>query len=263
MNKSILHIKICLLVLMVSFPVLGKGGKRLLKNQEIFESLVQTNPIQLEELVIEEYKTDLMKSIELLQKKKSRLSSDKDFLSHLFYYVHRVYLKKYKPYQSFEKLFANGEYGCLTGTALYALILEEFGYRVEIRETNYHVFLLVKTDEARYLIESTDPLHGFLSDNRLISERLSAISVKTGVTNSGKYQFNCKINRAIQLDELIGLQYYNVATQYYNQGYFDLALCFLQKSRQTYHSKRQKEFFELISSQKAIASENNIASSFK
>ncbi len=203
-----------------------------------------------------------MDRITILKKKKKRLASDEAFLRKVFYHIHRVYLKKYKPYQSFEKLFEKGEYGCLTGTALYALILQELDYQIEIRETNYHVFLLVTTENEKFLIESTDPLHGFLAGEKAISKRLKEISEKNMLADStDKYEFKCKINRTIQLEELIGLQYYNVATQYYNRGYFELALHFLHKSRQTYQSERQKEFFGLIVSQTSINANRVMASS--
>ncbi len=246
----------------ISYSACGKGGNHLLKTHEIFEGLIQTNTLKIEESMMDKYKLEFSDRINSLRKKKNRLSTDEAFLRHVFYKIHRVYLKKYKPYQSFEKLFEKGEYGCLTGTALYALILEELGYQIEIRETNYHVFLLVKAGNKQFLIESTDPLYGFLADEKAIAKRLNEISLKnTLAEKTEKYEFKCRINRTIRLEELIGLQYYNVATQYYNRGHFELALHFLHKSRQTYQSERQKEFFGLIVSQTSSA--NRIMASSK
>jgi hypothetical protein len=262
MKIQSLHIKLFLLAFAISYSTYGKGGNRLLKTQETFESLIQTNTIKLDESVVDRYKLDFLDRINSLRNKKEKLPNDKVFLEHLFYKIHRVYLKKYKPYQSFEKLFEKGEYGCLTGTALYALILEELGYQTEIRETNYHVFLLVKAGNERFLIESTDPLNGFLADEKLISKRLKTIDSENKLSEKGeRYEFACKINRTIRLKELIGLQYYNVATQYYNRGYLELAIHFLHKSRQTYQSGRQKEFFNLIISQKSTSTNSVLASS--
>ncbi|MFT5913580.1 MAG: hypothetical protein ACI81T_000059 [Bacteroidia bacterium] len=263
MKIQFLHIKLFFLAFAISYSSYGKEGNRLLKTQEIFESLIQTHSIRIEEPIVDKYKSDFLDRINLFKQKKEKSLNDEAFLEHLFYKVHRVYLKKYKPYQSFEKLFEKGEYGCLTGTALYALILEELGYQTEIRETNYHIFLIVQTENQRFLIESTDPLNGFLASAVLISKRLKEINSNSLFSDKAeRYEFKCKINRKIRLEELIGLQYYNVATQYYNRGYFELAIHFLHKSRQTYQSGRQKEFFELILSQSSTVS-NTFAISSK
>ncbi|MFY0651689.1 MAG: hypothetical protein JXQ96_06630 [Cyclobacteriaceae bacterium] len=183
--------------------------------------------------------------VDALVEKKIRWNNDKRFLEHLFYKVHRKYLKKYVAYQSFQELFDYGTYGCLTGTALYAFLLSELGYEYEIIETNYHMFLLVHAGGKRYLMESTDPFAGFEYKSAEIEKRISAAQEqnKTG----GKYHtFSYNIYRSISYDDLIGLQYYNTAINAYNKGKLGLALYCLNESARLNQSERIKEFLHLM-----------------
>lgn len=261
MQLNISQINLFLIAFAISFSAMGKEGNRALKTQEVLVQLIQTNSIELEEQIVDRYKAEFLTKVIFLHRKKERFGNDERFLKYLFFHIHRVYLKKYRPYQSFERLFEKGEYGCLTGTALYALFLEEFGYDFEIRETNFHVFLIVKGKNTRFLIESTNPMYGFISDKKYIEEKLkNSDSADYLSEKKGSYKFVCNINRSIQLGELVGLQYYNVATQYYNNGNFDLAMYFLSKSKLTYRSERQKEFFRLIVSSIPQIGKQNMAS---
>ncbi len=81
-----------------------------------------------------------------LKLKQLKWNDSHRLLKKVFFQVHKEYLKEYVPYQSFQDLFETGTYGCLTGTALYAFLLEELGFEYEIIETNYHMFLLVNAD---------------------------------------------------------------------------------------------------------------------
>jgi hypothetical protein len=213
----------------------------------VFDQLLKIENTTLSEDIIESYKTDFLKTISSYQSKQVKRGQNTKALKHLFYKTHRQYLKSYVPYQSFAKLLTDGTYGCLTATALYALLLEELGYEYEIIETNYHIFLVGEVSGQRFLIESTDPINGFLDSDKEIDERLNEVTAK-GATPSteDRYRFSFNINRSISLEEMVGLQYYNMASQAYNNGNYIQAVADLDRAHQYYQSERINEFLLLV-----------------
>ncbi|MEQ6121903.1 hypothetical protein [Reichenbachiella sp. MALMAid0571] len=189
--------------------------------------------------------------VDELKLKQHRWNDNHRLLKRVFFQVHKEYLKKYVPYQSFQDLFETGTYGCLTGTALYAFLMDELGYEYEIIETNYHMFLLVNTDGHQYLIESTDPINGFVYKADEIESRIDA-AMKQNKPRGGK-GFSYDIYKSISYVELIGLQYYNTAVNSYNSGNLSLALYSLNEASRFDRSQRIKELLELI-----MASEQEI-----
>ena len=180
-----------------------------------------------------------------LKLKQLKWNDSHRLLKKVFFQVHKEYLKEYVPYQSFQDLFETGTYGCLTGTALYAFLLEELGFEYEIIETNYHMFLLVNADGHQYLIESTDPINGFVHKADEIAMRIKA-AVEQNKSKVGQKGFSYDIYKSISYVELIGLQYYNTAVNSYNSGNLALALYSLNEASRFDRSQRIKELLELI-----------------
>jgi hypothetical protein len=166
-------------------------------------------------------------------------------LEHLFYKVHQKYLKQYVPYQSFQDLFDTGTYGCLTGTALYAFLLDELGYEYEIIETNYHMFLKVKTNGKNYLLESTDPFNGFEYLEKEIEKRIADAHLKNK-SGGEHHTFSYDIYRSITFTDLIGLQYYNVSIDAFNEGNLKKALYCLNEASKMNKSERISEMLTLM-----------------
>lgn len=188
-----------------------------------------------------------------LKLKKQKWNNDHRLLRHVFYSTHREYLKKYEPYQSFQDIFWTGTYGCLTGTALYAFLMEELGFNYEIIETNYHMFLLVKTDDKEYLIESTDPAHGFVHSKKAISHRIKE-AIEYNRDDSRSYAFKYDIYKSVSHIELIGLQYYNTAIDAYNNENFVMTLYCLNEASRINPSERISAFIELL--EKSVNDQN-------
>lgn len=213
----------------------------------VFHELLKIEKSSLSENLIMSYKSKFSTTVDFYKEKQLKWGNNTKAIERLFYKIHRTYLKNYVPYQSFSKLLSDGTYGCLTATALYALLLEELGYDYEIIETNYHIFLVGEIDGHRFLIESTDPINGFISSSEEISERLKEVAVRgTSPNNEDRYRFSFNINRPISLEEMIGLQYYNMATKSYNEGEYIQAVANLDNAYKYYQSERINEFLLLI-----------------
>jgi hypothetical protein len=94
----------------------------------------------------------MFKFLTRLSEKREAFKNEELFLSHVFTKTHQRFLKRYTEPSSFNDLLKDGNYNCLTGTALYALILEHLHFRYQVIETNYHIFLLVTTENGQVLI---------------------------------------------------------------------------------------------------------------
>jgi hypothetical protein len=186
-----------------------------------------------------------------MQQRQSKLSSDKALLDQLFYTVHRKYLKEYKPYMSFFSLLDQGAYNCLTATALYAILLDELGISYQVYETDYHIFLLAETAEGeQILLETTDPLYGFVSGREEIKQRIKDICndalAEGEVLDRPYFDFDLQVFRPINLQQLAGLQYYNQAAYLYNTQRPGQAAVSLSKGRLLYQAERFDKLAQLL-----------------
>lgn len=174
---------------------------------------------------------------------------DTKFLSLLFNKTHQKFLKNYGEGASFYKLVDKGIYNCLTATALYAIMLDEFEFEYEVIETNYHIFLLVGTTDGTVLLETTDPVFGFVADEKVIRERLGAYGQEV-LSNTDKdktfYQYAASLFNKVTLDEVRGLLYYNQAVKSYNERKFVDAVTYLDHAVKYYNSQRLIEFANLV-----------------
>ncbi len=87
-------------------------------------------------------------------------------LEYLQKVLHEKYLLKYQFIVDFPTLIDSGTYNCVTGTALYAFVLEKLGIEFQVYERPNHVYLTAGTEAT--IIESTDPKKGvFMPSDRL------------------------------------------------------------------------------------------------
>src|ERR1041384_3391949 len=87
---------------------------------------------------------NFMAYVQRLESKRSSFRDDHAFVHYLFYKTHQKMLRFYQSQASFDQLLNGGTYNCLTGTAVYAMLLSHFGLPYTIVETNYHIFILTE-----------------------------------------------------------------------------------------------------------------------
>ena len=177
---------------------------------------------------VEAYEARYEALVTKLKEKQATSKSDALFLKHVFYTVHRKMLGEYEQYVTFSEIFKKEKkYDCVTGTALYALILDELGIDFQIHETDYHVYLVAYAGGKEYLFESTDALAGFAWDSKEIDERRAFVNQEsirintelamTGLaSNEESGQGVTYIDNVVNLRQLAGLHYYNQALKQFN-----------------------------------------------
>jgi hypothetical protein len=188
-----------------------------------------------------------------LNQTKSRKKTDLEFLRTVFFKTHRKFLKRYDASATFPQTMETGTYGCLSGTALYSMILSHFGYEYEIIEMASHVYLKARVNNQIVLIESTIPEGGFLEKAREInklseqyadnSRKLNSIIAIAGIdTDNGQDTYQ----KSISMTQLSGLQYYNMAIYDLKDGALEAAFANAAESVTLYPSKRTELLMEIV-----------------
>lgn len=186
--------------------------------------------------------TQLSLMINKFRRRKDQYRTEEEWLKDIFYQVHGKLLKRYKNFSAVPDLIKQGNYDCVSGTALYALICELLYIPYSIRETEYHVYLLALVDGKKVLIESTDPVYGFVSEPYTVQSLIKAYQED----NSSKYKMLSPMNNRVNWAQLAGLQYFNKAVKFYNNTNYQEALSYLDKAMQYYRSSRIVSFKEHI-----------------
>jgi len=194
-------------------------------------------------------KDELLEYSQELNDKRSKFKDESKFLRYVFHSARKKYLKRYKRSETFNNIFINQEYNCISGTALYACLLSQLGYTPNIYETRYHIFLTVTLGRGDWILfEATDPVNGFESNSEKISERVALYleNEATEVMNQNALSapFNKDIiQKSISLHELAALHYYNLAVDFINKGNYYEAFRVLKKAQLLYpDSQRIQDF---------------------
>jgi hypothetical protein len=192
---------------------------------------------------------DLAVFVNKLDLKQNSFKRTSDFLEYIFNKTHQKFLRNYSEYASFREMLDNGTYNCLTGTALYAVLLDHFDIRYQIIETNYHIFLVAQTDRGSILFETTDPASGFVTNPEEIKNRIAAYkqnSIQGGGPSKTYYRFNFDLYNSVNLDQVLGLLHYNLSIVAFNAKDLTLSIHHLGKAMELYQSPRFEEFSKII-----------------
>jgi hypothetical protein len=192
---------------------------------------------------------DVESFIDRIVSKRESFKSESAFLKYVFTKTHQRFLKHYEEYATFNDLLTTKTYNCLTGTALYALILQRLNISQEIIETNYHIFLLADTNTGKVLFEATDPMKGFMSNDHEIENRINTYRQNTilqASSDKAYYRFKTPLYNRITLDGITGLLHYNLAVEAYNKQDLQSSITHLDKAISLYQSSRIEEFSRII-----------------
>lgn len=159
--------------------------------------------------------------------------------------VHSQKLTKYSLQIGFCDLFQTGKYNCVSGTAVYAFLMNHYQIPYTIKELPTHVFLIADPEGLGIKVESTLPSQGvmeydrktkeefvqFLKENKLISQE----EYEQGTTDEiFQKQFGEEVD--ISLSQLAGLEYYNEGVFAYNEKEYWKAALNLEKAYLIYPS---------------------------
>jgi len=151
------------------------------------------------------------------------------------------YLVHYSKFSNFYQTVSIGRYDCLTSTILYAYFLEKLQIDYSIWETNYHIYIIVHLPKEDILIEPTDPNYGVIVGEENIKTRIHAYK-KGNEKRVDTFLANFRIQRKVNFQQLLALQYYNKAVNQFNQQDFNGAIDSIKKSIIVYDCDRNRGF---------------------
>jgi hypothetical protein len=197
----------------------------------------------------EDFFSELDHLVEDFRTKRHRYQDQSRLVQRIFYKVHRKYLRRYSTPSTLTDLVEDGYYDCITGTALYAIIFDKLGLDYTIVENTYHVFLKLDFGNKMVLVEPTNPLGGFIADPEMIKTTLKSYREDLAGQewrNQEYYRPYHEVDNEINLVNLAGLQYFNMAAKAYNQRNLRIALTHLSTALELYPSTRLKEMMVLM-----------------
>lgn len=237
------------IVLILSFTgvssAIGKGNPGQLKfGVEEFKKALSYN---LQESLSVDVQITLAKYFEHLQKRQPKFRNEKTFAEYTFYYIHKKLLKDYKEYASLDQTLQNGAYDCVTATAMYALFFSELDIPYSVVETNYHIYILVfPGTDHEVLLETTDPIYGFVSNKTEVAERKEVYLKGNEEVRTNQVDLKWDVEHNLKDSELIGLLIFNQSVKQYNLGNKQKALELANEAIIYYPSTRIRTYLQFL-----------------
>jgi tetratricopeptide (TPR) repeat protein len=159
-------------------------------------------------------------------------------VKYIYQLVHSRFLSKYEEENRFYDISRNGNYNCVTATALYAIFFEKLKIPYAIKERPTHVYLVAYPNAENIMIETTTPIFGFLTFdnaykadfiNNLKNQKIIGASEVTSSNTDelfNKYYFG---SEDINLTQLVGIQYLNDGL--FKQDHNDIAGAYEQTKK--------------------------------
>ncbi|MEQ9165666.1 MAG: hypothetical protein RLO12_05375, partial [Fulvivirga sp.] len=178
--------------------------------------------------------------------------------------IHEAFLTQYKERILFNSIFDNGQYNCVSASALYSIALDEAEIPYIIKERPTHVYVLAYPKNEQIVVEATDPAGGYVKFNssykqayidrmakaKMISD--AEVKSKSADLLFDEYYFT---DTDINLTQLIGIQYINDAIYRVDNKDLEGAYQQLEKAWMLYPSQKVNTLMlaflaELINGQK-------------
>lgn len=178
-------------------------------------------------------------------KVKSKRSDKK--LKFIYEQIHSQFLTQYKERILFNSIFENGQYNCVSASALYGIALEEANIPYIIKERPTHVYVLAYPNNEQIVVEATDPAGGYLKFNskykqafvdRMAKAKLISDAEVTSKSTDLLFDEYYFTDTDITLTQLIGIQYLNDAI--YRADNKDVEGAYLQMEKAWMFYKGQK-----------------------
>lgn len=218
--------------------------------KDVFTALMESRPVDSIDLFIalsytSSSKDKVYRFTDALRPKISQYPMAKR-LKTLYKTVHDEFLSKYNEESNFNDIFLNGNYNCLTASALYAIVLDRLGIKFAIKVTPTHVYIIADPLNTGYLIETTLPGEKivqfderfkknyieYLHNNKIISDMEFRSS-----TIDALFEKNYAKDISVSIKELAGLHYNNFGVYKHNKAEYAAALVNFEKAEMLYPDK--------------------------
>ncbi|MEX2513888.1 MAG: hypothetical protein WD398_13365 [Cyclobacteriaceae bacterium] len=240
-------------IMFCSFNVAGAFCSERLKSFAKNSSSFEINPT---EKLISSWMEE-SKNFRLLQKKLSsdfqRFGHSEKMVKNIFYRSHRFIFEEYEQFSTEKEVLESGKFDCVSGSLVLASLLSYYGFDYDIHESSYHVFITVGLGKKEILLEVTDPFGGFINDNLEVDHYMDGIqkegeepNLKSPIKGELRSFLSPNIFESIELTNLVGLQYFNLAIKNYNDGHLLVAYQFLTTALKYHDTQRIRDFHQFL-----------------
>ena len=87
--------------------------------------------------------------------KEKKEKKEKKRIKFIYDAFHDTFLKKYNSSVFFSEIFKNGNYNCVTATALYCYVFEKLDIPYKVKDLPTHVYLIAYPDLYNIKLETT------------------------------------------------------------------------------------------------------------
>ncbi len=135
----------------------------------------------------------------------------------VFNLVQSDLLVKYQLENQFLEVFTSGKFNCVSSTAVYALLLDNFKIPYQIIEVPEHVYLVAQPDGQNIVMEGTDAQDGYMKlTEGVVKKQLGTLASMKVITEDelnspdlGDILNDLYPSESIGLIQLVAIQYYN------------------------------------------------------
>lgn len=194
-----------------------------------------------------------------LEKDFHRFGNSERMVRSIFYRSHQHLFHTYRQFTLDRDALTDGLYDCVSGSLILAALLDHFEFSFEVIETSYHVFLQVAVEESQLFLEVTDPQGGFITDPDRKEQYLSGYFRELenrvlweGEKTEGSFAAP-EIYQKINFQNLLGLQYFNQAIRYFNEGHPLAAYQFSITALKYHDSERIRDFSRFLKQKVVLA----------
>ncbi len=184
----------------------------------------------------------------------------------IYTFLHKRVLKKFSYNAAMASMISNGEYNCVTATAIYAQLASSVGLPVIFHATPFHVCPIIEWQGRRVWVEMTKPRDGFdvEFDREALAEMLlenKFVTREEFAEKGAETIYNEFVHGHFQRSSasLLGYHYYNKALLQDEQGrteesFWSLAKAYRLVSKDEVIVKLYDGAFTAVSSMKEPAS---------
>ena len=202
-----------------------------------------------------QFKGKLNRIIDEIKANKNFQKSEEHRIKLIYSKVHENLLNKYEFEALFSDLIRKGVYNCVTGSALYACVLDGLQVPYRIKLLPNHVFLVAYPDSKPIKVEVTTPNEGTVNYNEsyrknfvnyLVSYKLISKSEFTEKSVDQLFKENFDKDESISFEALIGVQCFNQALYSLDKENLSEAFINIEKAAKYYPCPKTKVMFNGI-----------------
>ena len=207
--------------------------------------------LSVNESVYKQYKAQFNENIDVYLHSPYVGMKDTKLVKKVYKNIHTSILAKYVMRAKFSDIFSIGEYQCVSGSMLYAMVFDELGIPYEIKETSNHVYLTAFPNSHSITVETTNPLKGVaMFDNQFKNNYVNYLKNNKLITK-GEYDSTSVYDlfdsyylspETVDLNKLAGIQYYNNAISELEEQNYVNAFHTMEKAYFLHPNKRSSYF---------------------